>query len=72
MYIPSITSIENALKIFYENGEIGNKEISIGYKTSLHDFYTIYNKKLSLAQSSYVQLRIRLFFLPAGCHLNAR
>ena len=27
MYIPSITSIENALKVFYENGEIGNKEI---------------------------------------------
>jgi len=27
VYIPSITSIENALKIFYENGEIGNKEI---------------------------------------------
>jgi len=27
MYIPSITSIENALKVFYENGEIGNKEM---------------------------------------------
>ena len=27
MYIPSITSIENALKVFYENGELGNKEI---------------------------------------------
>ena len=27
MYIPSITSIENALKIYYENVEIGNKEI---------------------------------------------
>ena len=27
MYIPSITNIENALKVFYENGEIGNKEI---------------------------------------------
>ena len=27
MYIPTITSIENALKIYYENGEIGNKEI---------------------------------------------
>lgn len=27
MYIPSITSIDNALKIFYENGELGNKEI---------------------------------------------
>jgi len=27
MYIPSITNIENALKIYYENGEIGNKEI---------------------------------------------
>ena len=27
MYIPSITSIDNALKIFYENAEIGNKEI---------------------------------------------
>jgi len=27
MYIPSITSIENALRVFYENGEIGNKEI---------------------------------------------
>jgi len=27
MYIPSITSIENALKVYYENGEIGNKEI---------------------------------------------
>jgi len=29
MYIPSITSIENALKIYYENAEIGNKEIKI-------------------------------------------
>jgi DNA-binding Lrp family transcriptional regulator len=29
MYIPSITSIENALKIYYENSEIGNKEIKI-------------------------------------------
>jgi len=27
MYIPTITSIENALKIYYENAEIGNKEI---------------------------------------------
>ena len=27
IYIPTITSIENALKIYYENGEIGNKEI---------------------------------------------
>jgi len=27
MYIPSITNIENALKVFYENAEIGNKEI---------------------------------------------
>ena len=27
MYIPSIISIEKALKIFYENGELGNKEI---------------------------------------------
>ena len=27
IYIPSITSIENALKIYYENTEIGNKEI---------------------------------------------
>ena len=27
MYIPSITSIENALKVYYGNGEIGNKEI---------------------------------------------
>lgn len=27
MYIPSITSLENALKIYYENTEIGNKEI---------------------------------------------
>ena len=27
MYIPSITNIENALKVFYEHGEIGNKEI---------------------------------------------
>ena len=27
MYIPTIISIENALKVFYENGEIGNKEI---------------------------------------------
>jgi len=29
MYIPSVTSIENALKIYYENAEIGNKEIKI-------------------------------------------
>jgi len=28
MYIPTITSIENALKIYYENAEIGNKEIT--------------------------------------------
>ena len=28
MYIPSITSIEKALRIFYENSEIGNKEIA--------------------------------------------
>ena len=28
MYIPSIKGIENALKVFYENGEIGNKEIN--------------------------------------------
>ncbi len=27
MYIPSITNIENALKVYYENGEIGNDEI---------------------------------------------
>jgi len=27
MYIPTITNIENALKIYYENAEIGNKEI---------------------------------------------
>jgi len=27
MYIPSITSIENALKVYYENDEIGNSEI---------------------------------------------
>ena len=27
MYIPCITSIENALKIYYENAEMGNKEI---------------------------------------------
>lgn len=27
MYIPSITNIENALKVYYENGEIGNSEI---------------------------------------------
>jgi len=27
MYIPTITSIDNALKIYYENGEIGNEEI---------------------------------------------
>jgi len=27
VYIPSITNIENALRVFYENGEIGNKEI---------------------------------------------
>ena len=29
MYIPTITSIDNALKIYYENGEIGNKEIKV-------------------------------------------
>ena len=29
MYIPSITSIENALKIFYKNAEIGNKEMIV-------------------------------------------
>ena len=29
IYIPSITSIENALKIYYENAEIGNKEIKV-------------------------------------------
>ena len=29
MYIPSITSIENALKVYYENAEIGNKEIEV-------------------------------------------
>ena len=28
IYIPSITNIENALKIYYENSEIGNKEIN--------------------------------------------
>ena len=28
MYIPSITSIENALKVYYENAEIGNREIN--------------------------------------------
>ena len=27
MYIPTITSIETALKIYYENAELGNKEI---------------------------------------------
>ena len=27
MNIPTITSIETALKVFYENAEIGNKEI---------------------------------------------
>ena len=27
MYIPTITSIDNALRIYYENSEIGNKEI---------------------------------------------
>jgi DNA-binding Lrp family transcriptional regulator len=27
MYIPSITSIETALTIYYEHAEIGNKEI---------------------------------------------
>jgi hypothetical protein len=27
IYIPSITGIENALKIYYENAELGNKEI---------------------------------------------
>ena len=29
MYIPTITSIENALKIYYGNSEIGNREIRI-------------------------------------------
>jgi len=29
MYIPTITSIENALKIYYENAEVGSKEIRI-------------------------------------------
>ena len=29
MRIPTITSIENALKIYYENTEVGNKEIKI-------------------------------------------
>ena len=28
MNIPQITSIENALKIYYKNSEIGNKEIT--------------------------------------------
>ena len=27
IHIPSITNIDNALKVFYENAEIGNKEI---------------------------------------------
>ena len=27
MYIPKLTSIDNALKIYYNNAEIGNKEI---------------------------------------------
>ena len=27
MYIPTITSIETALKVYYESSEIGNKEI---------------------------------------------
>ena len=27
MYIPSITSIETALTIYYKNAEVGNKEI---------------------------------------------
>jgi len=27
MYIPTITSIETALKVFYENAELGNREI---------------------------------------------
>ena len=27
MYIPAITGIDNALKIYYSNSEIGNKEI---------------------------------------------
>jgi hypothetical protein len=27
MNIPTITSIDNALKIYYNNAEIGNKEI---------------------------------------------
>ena len=29
MYIPSITNIENALRVYYENAEIGNKEIKV-------------------------------------------
>ena len=29
IYIPTITSIDNALKVYYENAEIGNKEIKI-------------------------------------------
>ena len=28
IYIPTITNIENALRVYYENGEIGNKEIN--------------------------------------------
>ena len=27
VYIPSVISIKGALKVYYENGEIGNKEI---------------------------------------------
>jgi len=27
MYIPKISNIENALKVYYENPEIGNREI---------------------------------------------
>ena len=29
MNIPAITDIENALKIYYSNSEIGNKEIAV-------------------------------------------
>ena len=28
MNIPSITSIENALKVYYNNSELGNKEVT--------------------------------------------
>ena len=36
MYIPTITNIENALKVYYENAEIGNKEIKFlfGHRSS--------------------------------------